>query len=57
MPVMGAPMLFTFENALGNMLPSAADFAVEDSVNCQPEQRAQAGQDRQHHDDGAHRRG
>ncbi len=36
MPVMGAPRLFTFENALGNMLPSAADFAVEDSVNCQP---------------------
>src|SRR5690348_7862515 len=36
MPVMGAPMLFTFEKALGNMLPSAADLAVEDSVNCQP---------------------
>ena len=36
MPAMGAPMLFTFANALGNMLPSAADFAVEDSVNCQP---------------------
>src|ERR1044072_2233268 len=35
-PTMGAPMLFTLANALGNMLPSAADFAVEDRVNCQP---------------------
>src|SRR5688572_18560866 len=36
MPVIGAPMLFTLENAVGKYLPSAADFAVEDSVNCQP---------------------
>src|SRR3954463_6816940 len=35
-PAMGAPRLFTFENTFGNMLPSAADFAVEDNVNCQP---------------------
>src|SRR4051794_2612346 len=36
MPAMGAPMLFTFENTDGNILPSAADLAVEDKVNCQP---------------------
>src|SRR3954469_23918954 len=36
MPVMGAPMLFTLLNAAGNMRPSAADLAVEESVNCQP---------------------
>src|SRR6185436_19952284 len=36
MPVMGAPSLLTLENADGKYLPSAADFAVEDSVNCQP---------------------
>src|SRR5262245_3334349 len=36
MPVMGAPAALTLENAPGNILPSAADLAVEDSVNCQP---------------------
>src|SRR3569832_88382 len=36
MPVIGAPRLLVLAKALGNMLPSAADLAVEDSVNCQP---------------------
>src|SRR4051812_16011606 len=36
MPVTGAPRPLVLANALGNMLPSAADFAVDDSVNCQP---------------------
>src|SRR6188474_1122112 len=36
MPVIGAPRLFTLAKAFGNMLPSAADLAVDDSVNCQP---------------------
>src|SRR3954471_5594777 len=36
MPVMGAPKLFVLANALGNMLPSAADLAVDERVNCQP---------------------
>src|SRR5688572_3964358 len=36
MPTMGAPRLFTLAKALGNMLLSAADFAVDDKVNCQP---------------------
>src|ERR1044072_885039 len=36
MPVMGAPRLLVLANAAGKYLPSAADFAVEDSVNCQP---------------------
>src|SRR5690348_12173337 len=36
MPVIGAPMLLVLAKAFGNMLPSAADLAVDDSVNCQP---------------------
>src|SRR6185503_3354205 len=36
MPVMGAPEALTLENAAGNIFSSAADLAVDDSVNCQP---------------------
>src|SRR4029079_14727998 len=36
MPVMGAPEALTLENAPGNIFSSAADLAVDDSVNCQP---------------------
>src|SRR5689334_18147374 len=35
-PVIGAPRLLVLAKACGNMLPSAADLAVDDSVNCQP---------------------
>ena len=36
MPVIGAPMLFTFEKKAGNMRSSAADLPVCAIVNCQP---------------------
>ena len=36
MPVIGAPIRFTFEKKAGNMRSSAADFAVCAIVNCQP---------------------
>ena len=51
MPMIGAPMRFTFENTAGNMWPSAAEFPGLRNRELPAQQRANASKHRQRHDD------